>query len=165
MIGPFIGGALASPCTNFGPHFPLCNEGALFMRRCGGTHMLPWRAFKARHECWAHPVSLAMQAVPAALPGSGIPRHLRNLHERLRRARDAASIAEGQKGAARCVCGGFPVHSENMVLSGRPDTPSASSHATRGRGDGQRGRQGGSRPAGRQGGPRGYAAALCPQLP
>jgi hypothetical protein len=33
MIGPFIGGALASPCTNFGPHFPLCHESGLFQRR------------------------------------------------------------------------------------------------------------------------------------
>ena len=33
MVGPFLGGALANPCTNFGPHFPLCHPGGLFVVR------------------------------------------------------------------------------------------------------------------------------------
>ena len=33
MVGPFLGGALANPCTNFGPYFPLCHPGGLFVIR------------------------------------------------------------------------------------------------------------------------------------
>ena len=39
MMGPMIGGALSYPCTIF-PHFPLCEEGALFERRCAAVSLL-----------------------------------------------------------------------------------------------------------------------------
>lgn len=34
LVGPAIGGITATPCQTFGSSFPLCEEGALFQRRC-----------------------------------------------------------------------------------------------------------------------------------
>ena len=64
-------------------------------------HQLGQQHRSLLHACWSGPGPVAAQAIPAALRGRLLPGAVRDAHELLCSARDAACAEEGQAARAR----------------------------------------------------------------